>query len=145
ARDGVNERKTDGLHSIISTPVLKDGHIYGVCSYGQLRCLRIDSGERIWEDLSATNPEGKPKKEERWGNAFLIPHEDRFFIFNEHGELILANLSPDGYEELGRVKVLEPTNQLVNRPVVWMHPAFANKCLYARNDKEIVCVSLAEK
>ena len=34
---------------------------------------------------------------------------------------------------------------LVNRPVVWMHPAFANKNMYARNDKEIVCVSLAEK
>ncbi len=145
AREGVSERKTDGLHSIMSTPVLRDGYIYGVSSYGQLRCLRIDSGERIWEDLSATNPEGKPKKEERWGNAFLIPNGDRFFLFNEHGELILANLTPDGYEELGRAKVLEPTNQLVNRPVVWMHPAFANKCLYARNDQEIVCVSLVEK
>jgi outer membrane protein assembly factor BamB len=145
ARDGVTERKTDGLHSIISTPVLKDGYIYGVCSYGQLRCLRIDSGERLWEDLSATNPGGKAPKEERWGNAFLIPSGDRFFLFNEHGELILANLTPDGYEELGRTKVLEPTNQLIKHPVVWMHPAFANKCMYARNDKEIVCVSLAEK
>jgi outer membrane protein assembly factor BamB len=145
AREGVSERKTEGLHSIISTPVVKDGYIYGVCSYGQLRCLRVDSGERIWEDLKATNPGGKAPKEERWGNAFLIPNGDRFFLFNEHGELILANLSPDGYEELGRVKVLEPTNPLVNRPVVWMHPAFANKCMYARNDKEIVCVSLAER
>jgi outer membrane protein assembly factor BamB len=145
ARADVSERKTDGLHSIISTPVIKDGYIYGVCSYGQLRCLRVDSGERLWEDLRATNPEGKTPKEERWGNAFLIPHEDRFFLFNEHGELILANLTPEGYDELGRVKVLEPTNPLVNRPVVWMHPAFANKCMYARNDKEIVCVSLAEK
>jgi len=143
ARENVTERKTEGLHSIMSTPVLKDGHIYGVCSYGQLRCLKIDSGERVWEDLTATNLRGK-QKEERWGLAFLIPHEDRFFLFNEHGELILANLSPDGYRELGRVKVVEPTNPLVNRPVVWMHPAFANKCIYARNDKEIVCASLAE-
>jgi hypothetical protein len=27
--------------------------------------------------------------------------------------------------------------------VVWSHPAFANRCVYARNDKELVCVSLA--
>jgi outer membrane protein assembly factor BamB len=140
AREGVTERKTDGLHAVMCTPVIKDGYIYGVCSYGQLRCLRMDSGQRNWETLKPV--EGK---EERWGNAFIIAHEDRYFIFNERGELILADLSPDGYEELGRVAVIEPTNPLVNRPVVWMHPAFANKCMFARNDNEIVCVSLAEK
>ena len=26
----------------------------------------------------------------------------------------------------------------------WSHPAFANKFIYARNDKEIVCMSLNE-
>ena len=59
--------------------------------------------------------------------------------------MILANLSPEGYDELGRTKVIEPTNNLAGRPVVWMHPAFANKHMYARNDKQIVCVSLEEK
>jgi len=28
------------------------------------------------------------------------------------------------------------------RDVVWCHPAFANKCVFVRSDKEIVCVSL---
>jgi len=135
-----SEIKTDGLHSIMPTPFLKDDYIYGICSHGQLRCLRISSGERVWESLKATGG-----KEQRWGNAFIIAHQDRFFLFNEMGELILANLSPDGYDELGRTKILEPTNNLPGRPVVWMHPAFANKRLYARNDKEIVCVSLEAK
>jgi hypothetical protein len=27
--------------------------------------------------------------------------------------------------------------------VLWSHPAFANKCMYLRNDKEIICVNLA--
>jgi hypothetical protein len=27
--------------------------------------------------------------------------------------------------------------------VVWSHPAFAGRCVFARNDKELVCVSLA--
>jgi hypothetical protein len=26
---------------------------------------------------------------------------------------------------------------------VWSHPAFAHRCVYARNDKEILCASLA--
>ncbi len=142
ARENVNERRTEGLHSIMSTPLLSDGHIYGVCSYGQLRCLRMDTGERLWESLLATSPRGKPK-EERWGNAFLVAHGDRCFLFNEHGELILARLSPEGYEELDRQRLVEPTNPLVNRPVVWSHPAFARKCVFARNDREIVCASLA--
>jgi outer membrane protein assembly factor BamB len=135
-----SERNTDGLHSIMSTPFLKDGHIYGVCSYGQLRCLRIATGERLWETFEATGG-----KEERWANAFIVSHDDHYFLFNEKGELILANLTPDGYSELGRARIVEPTNRLTNRPVVWMHPAFANKHVYARNDREIVCVSLEAK
>lgn len=140
ARDGVTEHKTDGLHAVMCTPFLKDGYIYGICSYGQLRCLKISSGARIWEDLTATGG-----KEARWGNAFLVQHEDQVFLFNEHGELIIASISPDGYDEISRAKILEPTNPLANRPVVWSHPAFANKHVYARNDKEIVCVDLSEK
>lgn len=136
---GTGERsdQTDGLHSIMPTPVIKDGYIYGICSYGQLRCLKADTGERVWETFQATGPEV------RWGNAFLIPQGDRYFIFNEKGDLLIARLSPKGYEEIDRAHILEPTNHMANRPVVWVHPAFANRCMYIRNDKEIMCVSLA--
>ena len=43
--------------------------------------------------------------------------------------------------------ILTPTNTLAapkGRRVIWSHPAFANRCVYARNDKEIICVSMAE-
>jgi outer membrane protein assembly factor BamB len=135
-----SERNTDTLHSLMCTPFIDNGYIYGICSYGQLRCLNLNSGERIWESLAATGG-----KAERWGNAFIVAHEDRYFLFNEHGELIIAQLSPDGYQEVSRTKLIEPTNMMAQRPVVWTHPAFANKCVYVRNDKEIVCASLAEK
>jgi outer membrane protein assembly factor BamB len=133
-------KRSDGLHGIMSTPFLKDGYIYGVCSYGQLRGLKAETGERLWETFDATGG-----KETRWGNAFLVAQGDRFFLFNEKGDLILARLSPQGYQQLDRAHILEPTNTMPNRPVVWSHPAFANKCLYARNDKEIVCVWLAKE
>jgi outer membrane protein assembly factor BamB len=137
---GKNERNTDGLHSIISTPFIDDGYIYGVCSYGQLRCLKAATGERIWETLAATTG----GKEERWANAFLIKNGDRFFLANEKGDLILARLTPAGYQEISRTRLLKPTNTAAGREVVWSHPAFANRCIYARNDVELVCASLAQ-
>ena len=51
---GASERNTVGLHSIISTPLFLGDHLYGVDSYGELRCLKAASGERVWEDLTAT-------------------------------------------------------------------------------------------
>jgi outer membrane protein assembly factor BamB len=137
SQDSVMPDKTVDLHSIMPTPVIKDGYIYGVCSYGELRCLKLDTGERVWQTY-----EPIVGKSERWANAFIVVHKDRYFLFNEKGELIICKLSPQKYEEVSRMKLLEPTNSLTNRPVVWTFPAFANKKCYARNDKEIVCVSL---
>ena len=133
--------ETTHLNAILCTPFLEDGHIYGVCSYGQLRCLEADSGKRVWETLKAATA-GSPV---RWANAFLVKNDNRFFLFNEKGDLIIARLSPSGYEEISRAHVLEPLNKDAGRLVVWSHPAFANRRMYARNDKEIICVDLAAK
>jgi hypothetical protein len=105
-------------------------------------CARLEDGKRLWQ---TPEPTTGGTRRVRYGTAFLVKHEDRFFLFNETGDLILAKLSPQGYKELGRFHVLEPTNSTFRRPVVWSHPAFAEKCLFARNDKELVCVSLAAK
>ena len=82
---------------------------------------------------------------ERWGNAFIVEHGDRYFLFNELGDLIIANLTPEGYEEISRTHLIKPDNLDARRPVVWTHPAFANRSVYVRNDSEILCASLAEK
>ena len=148
---GANESEvdTDGLHAIMCTPLIDATHIYGVCSYGQLRCLDAATGKRIWETR-------EPTGEGRWWNAFLIPHEPaggsqqktvhRVFIANEQGELILARLSPEGYQEIGRSQLVEPTRRLGrrSRTIVWSHPAFAMQSVFARNDREIVRVDLSK-
>lgn len=137
-RKGINERNTDSLHSIISTPILEGDHIYGVDSHGELRCLEAATGDRVWEDLSAV-------ANVRWGNIHFVRNGNRWFLFNEHGELLIGTLSPEGFKEIDRTRVLEPTSDSRNRPerVCWSHPAFAYKHLFARNDKELVCASLA--
>jgi hypothetical protein len=73
----------------------------------------------------------------------LIPHEEKYFLHNEQGDLIIARLSPTGYEEISRAKLVEPTRPVNRRMTIWSHPAFAMKSVFARNDKEIVRVSLA--
>jgi outer membrane protein assembly factor BamB len=133
-----SEISTDGLHCLIPSPWVTESHIYGVCSYGQLRCLDAKTGKRIWETFQAT---GK----DRWWTAFLVPHDDRFFIHNEQGELIVAKLSPKGYEEISRAKLVAPTRRVRRRLTIWSHPAFAMKSVFARNDKEIVRVDLSAK
>jgi outer membrane protein assembly factor BamB len=136
----VSEMTTTHLNAIICTPFLEAGYVYGVCSYGQLRCLKAETGERVWETFQATTGAGPV----RWANAFIVKHGNRFFLANEKGDLIIARLTPGGYEELSRTHLLDPTNPEPGRRVVWSHPAFANRRLYARNDKEIICVDLAE-
>jgi outer membrane protein assembly factor BamB len=131
--------RTDGLHCMMSTPFYRDGYIYGVCSWGQLRCIKGDTGERVWESIK---PQGG--KREPWGNSFLVMQDGRFFIFSEKGDLIIARLTPKGYEEVSRAHLLEPCGRLAaGRPVIWSHPAFANQAMFARNDLEIISVSLA--
>ncbi len=140
AGNSFSEKKTDTLHSLMSTPFIENGHIYGVCSYGELRCLKLETGERVWQTHEATT-----RAPVRWGNAFLIKNGDRFVLANEQGDLIIAKLTPKGYEEISRTHLLDPTNTDPRRPVVWSHPAFANRRVYARNDRELVCVSLAKE
>jgi outer membrane protein assembly factor BamB len=135
----VSEKDTTHLNSIIPTPFLEEGYIYGVCSYGQLRCLKAENGDRIWETFQATTGDGPV----RWANAFIVKNGARFFLWNEKGDLIIAKLSPRGYEEISRAHLLEPTGTASGRNVLWSHPAFANRSFYARNDREIICVSLA--
>ena len=138
-RAGPSEKETDALHSIISTPYLEGDYIYGVDSYGELRCLDLKTGDRLWEDLSAV-----PKA--RWATIHFVKNGDKVWMFNEKGELIIAKLTPDGYNEISRAKLIKPTKrQLSSRRggVTWAHPAFANKHVFARNDKELVCVDLS--
>ncbi|HWA97477.1 MAG TPA: PQQ-binding-like beta-propeller repeat protein [Pirellulales bacterium] len=142
-RMGLDEKTTDALHSIIATPLFLGNYVYGVDSYGELRCLDAATGDRLWTSTLATPPA-------RWSNIHMVLNpvaapEPRVWMFNERGELLITRLSPKGYEEISRTKLIDPTtDQLRQRGgVCWAHPAYADRCVFARNDKELVCASLA--
>jgi len=138
-RIGKSERDTDSLHCCISTPIISGDYIYGVDSHGELRCLDLLTGDRIWESLEAV-----PK--DRWSNIHMVRNQDRIWMFNERGELIVSKLSPEGFHEISRAKIIEPTEGQLKRRggVCWSHPAFADKNIYVRNDRELICVDLSD-
>jgi outer membrane protein assembly factor BamB len=135
-----NPEKPDGLHILMATPVIKGGHIYGVCANGELRCIDLKNNKQKWQTYDLTG--GKASD---CGTAFLVPQGDRYVVFNDQGELILAELSPKGHKVLSKKTIIEPAEEARGRTVVWSHPAFARKCVFVRNEKEIICVSLAEE
>ena len=102
--DGVEVAEADGLHSNITTPLIVGDTIYGIGSHGHVRGLRAETGERIWEAEGLTT-------RNRWGSAHFVRHEDRYFVYNENGELIIARFAPEGYAELDRTHVLNPTSR----------------------------------
>jgi len=137
-RRGQNERSTDSLHTIISTPLVKGDHVYGVCSYGEFRCLKLADGDRVWENLTAV-----PRA--RWATIHFVQNGERTWMFNERGELLIGELSPEGFKEIDRGFLIKPTREQLNRRggVCWTHPAFAYRHVFARNDQEIVCADLS--
>ncbi len=130
-----------GIGSVFSTPHFEDGYIYGTDSGGQVSCVKADTGERLWQSLQAHGS----KKPEGSAEVFLVKNGTNWFLANEKGDLIIAKLSPKGYEEISRAHLLEPTSSAFGRVVLWSHPAFAEKCAFMRNDKELICVELAAK
>lgn len=132
-----NSRLTDSLHSMFATPILKNDVLYGINYYGELRCLNAKNGTVLWENTTVI-----PKA--MWASGHLIQNLDRVWIFNEKGQLIIAKLSPQGYQEISRAQLIKPTKGQLNQRggVAWSHPAFAYQHVFARNDEELICASL---
>jgi hypothetical protein len=134
--------KETSFDSVFATPIAAGDCFYGTSSDGVLCCIQADTGKRLWTTLQPN----RDRKGVRSDDVFIVKlgeSGDRYFLYNELGDLIIAEMSPKGYKQLGSTHLLDPSNKAFGREVVWSHPAFANKSVYARNDKEIICVSLA--
>ena len=129
-------------HSIISTPIVQGDYIYGM-SQGQLQCWELATGRQVWRTRELI-----PGRTTPFATAFFVRNGDRYFINTERGDLVIARLSPEGYQEISRTRLIEPTHPYAREPqgtVHWSHPAYANKHVIVRNDNEILRASLAKE
>lgn len=134
-----------GLCPVNVTPIIDNGVIYGFCQPGILRAVNLATGQRLWSTFQPLTGEEKDEDYRGVGSgtAFLVKNADHYYLFAETGELIIAQLTPEKYTEIDRARLLSPTGEAFGRRVVWSHPAFADRCIFVRNDAELACYSLA--
>ncbi len=119
-------------------PFVTDDVMYGFDAGGDFLAVQFPDGNRLWSTFAPLGDRGANS-----ATAFIVKHNDRYWLFAETGHLIIANLSKTGFTELDRAKIIDPSNNAFGRRVVWCAPALANKCIYVRNDNQCICVNLA--
>jgi outer membrane protein assembly factor BamB len=105
--------------------VIRDGYVYGLDDTF-LECLDLATGDVQW----------KKRRRPTFGFGQVLLVGDAILILTETGELVAVRVSPEGYEELGSVQLLDPGD------VTWNNPVFAPPHLLARNGREAVCYRL---
>ena len=121
-----------------STPLLDGDAVYSARSTGQLACLDATTGEQLWETDKVTDLKGG-------ASIQLTPNGTSVLLYTDRGQLIRARLSRAGYQELGRVTLLEPTYPFGGRNCAWAAPAYANRHVFVRTDAELASFPLAKE
>jgi outer membrane protein assembly factor BamB len=129
---------TRRILSDTSTPFLTDDFVYSPRSGGLFVCLDARTGLELWQTNTVTDL--RPG-----ACVHLTPNGSSLFLFTDQGDLVRAQLGPSGYRELGRTHLIEPTSLLFTNKFAWAAPAFANRNIFVRNDRELRCYSLAGK
>jgi outer membrane protein assembly factor BamB len=112
-----------------STPVLKDGLLYGLFQFkeygsGPLKCVDVKTGEVKWEKSG-------------FGPGQVILADGHVLVLSDAGDLVLVKATSESYQEVARAHVLEGK--------CWTTPVVSNGRLYARSTKEAVCLDLSPK
>ncbi len=112
-----------------STPVAKDGYLYGMFQFkeygnGPVKCVDIKTGDVKWEQTG-------------FGPGQVILAGDRVLALADNGDLVAFEAKPDAYHEVARSKVLEGK--------CWTTPIVSNGQVFARSTKEAVCLDVSGK
>ena len=119
-----------------STALLQDEYVFSARTSGELVCLEAGTGKQVWQTNTVTEPKNG-------SSIHLTPCGDAVFLFTDRGDLIQAQLTPQGYREISRARLLEPTSPFGDKKCAWAPPAYANRHVFARSDAEVICASLA--
>ena len=118
--------KDSQLRAEWQTPVIHEGHLYGLDNSGSagpitnLVCIRLEDHKTVWQ-------------KNRFGKSNLILADGKLFLTTMAGEVVIVEATPKEFHELGRATVMETTRQA---------PMIANGHLFVRDDKEVVCIDV---
>lgn len=128
ARELWRVRGDTPLGDLWSTPVCKDGYLYGMISYksfgkGPLKCVDLKNGNVKWEQAGFGS-----------GNVVLAGKE--LIALADDGQVALINPDPAAYKETARMKAIAGK--------CWSTPAVSDGKLYVRSTKEGACFDLGK-
>jgi outer membrane protein assembly factor BamB len=129
---GISKR----ILSSTSTAMLTKDSVFSATNRGDLVCLEARTGREVWRTDKVTD-------HKTGSSIHITPNGDTAFLYTNAGELIHARLTPSGYEEIGRALVIAPVYTFAGRKVTWSPPAFADRHVFVRDERELVCASLA--
>ncbi len=112
--------------------LLLDGHIYGYSDGGGWTCLKMDSGEVVWNERKAL------------AKGAVTYADGRLYCLGERrGTVVLAGATPEGWQEFGRFE-LEPKSKIRSpRGRIWTHPVVSHGRLYLRDQEYLYCYDVA--
>jgi outer membrane protein assembly factor BamB len=112
-----------------STPVEKDGYLYGMFQFkqygsGPVKCIELRTGKEKWSQ-AGFGP----------GNVILVGGE--LVALTDGGEVVRIDPRPDAYQEKGRFKAVTGK--------CWSTPAYADGRIYVRSTKEGAAFDMSNK
>jgi len=112
-----------------STPIAKDGYLYGMFGFkehikGALKCVELATGKEVWAEAN-------------FGPGGVVLAGNLLLALGDKGQLVLVDPQPSGYKELARMQAVD--GKCWNRPVV------SGGRIYARGVKEGVCLDATVK
>jgi hypothetical protein len=129
------------LRGLMAQPLYREGHVYTIDRDYGLTCFELKTGKKLWDDENKMTPRARnPHASFVW-----IKDSDRILSLNSVGDLILAQLSPKGYKELSRTKVVDGR--------IWGHPGYSGDRMFIKTDgaeswrkatTELSCISLTK-
>ena len=110
------------MRNHMATCVLVDGYLYGF-DEDRFKCLDFANGEVQWS-------------QRKLGKGALMAADNKLIVLAEHGELIIADASPDAFTVRSRAKVLDENK-------CWAVPVLAGGKIYCRSGGgQLVCVDV---
>jgi outer membrane protein assembly factor BamB len=103
-----------------SSPVVYEGHIYGFDN-ASLKCIVAETGEQKWVHRG-------------YGKGSLILADGLLYILSDQGQIILAEATPAGFQEKGKIKVMEGKT--------WTAPVLSHGRLYLRDEDEMIVLDV---
>jgi outer membrane protein assembly factor BamB len=117
--------KEKTMQNHISTSVLYEGHLYGF-SEARLRCVEFETGKVKWDKIGL-------------GKGTLVIADGHLIVLGDHGELVLAEASPEKFDEVSKCHVLDKDK------LSWTVPVLSGGRLFIRNENGLVALELSAK